>query len=150
VLATNRTEIMAVKRYIPYKGIKNNLAIVVERRLLKANFPFLRFAVKEGKLVCYGFCQPTDSSPVYHYRIEWIPGQSPRAFPVNPKIAYDDDIHMYTEGNLCLYYPKDFIYDVKGHIHETIVPWVHEWFLFYELYLIKGKWLHPYVDHRKI
>ncbi|RXR34647.1 hypothetical protein EQG68_01710 [Flavobacterium piscinae] len=142
---------MAIKRYIPMRGIKKHLAIFLEISLLKKHFPFLKFQIKNGKLVCYGYCKPSEYSRTYHYRIEWKPGISPKVFPVDPHIEYDDDIHIYREGNLCLYYPKDFIYDAKSsHIYETIMPWTHEWFVFYELYQIKGKWLHPYVEHRKI
>ncbi|OYU79260.1 MAG: hypothetical protein CFE23_14830 [Flavobacterium sp. BFFFF1] len=141
---------MGVRRYIPVRGIKKHLAIRVEMKLLKNNFPFLKFQIREGKLICYGSCQPTDLSPIFNYRIEWAPGLNPKVFVISPQIEYDDDIHMYSDKSLCLYYPKDFIYDFKSHIHDTIVPWTHEWFLFYELYQIKGKWLHPYVDHKKI
>lgn len=142
---------MAISRYIPFHGIKKDLAIFLERKLLKKHFPFLRFQIRDGKLFCYGYFQPSEFSITYHYRIEWEPGAPPKVFPINPHIDYDDDIHIYREGNLCLYYPKDFIYDCQSsHIHETIIPWTHEWFVFYELYLIKGRWLHPYVEHRKI
>lgn len=150
-LHINLIEIMAVKRYIPIRGIKAHLAIFLERRLLKKYFPFLKFQVKVGKLICYGHFQPTEYSRVFQYRLEWIPGNPPKVFPINPYIEYDDDIHMYNDGSLCLYYPKDFSYDSRSsHIHETIIPWTHEWFVFYELYLIKGKWLHPYVEHKRI
>lgn len=142
---------MVVRRYIPLRGIRKHLLILLEKQLLNRHFPFLRFKIEFGKLLCYGFFQPTPYSPVYHYRLEWEPGTAPKVFPVNPQIAYDDDIHMYAEGCLCLYYPKEFVYDVdKSHLHETIIPWTHEWFVFYELYLIKGRWLHPYVDHKRI
>lgn len=141
---------MAVKRYIPVRGIKKHLVILLERRLLKKHFPFLKFQIKDGKLFCYGHFQPTEYSPTFNYRVEWEPGCPPKVFPINPQISYDDDIHMYADGSLCLYYPKDFVYSIKSHIHETIIPWAHEWFVFYELYQIKGRWLHPYVEHNKI
>lgn len=142
---------MAVKSYIPIRGIKNHWVIFLEKKLLKRHYPFLKFAVRNGSLFCYGYFQPSEFSITYHYRIEWKPGTAPKVFPVDPHIEYDDDIHVYRDGNLCLYYPNDFIYDYKhSHIHETIMPWAHEWFVFYELYLIKGRWLHPYVAHRKI
>jgi hypothetical protein len=142
---------MADKSYIPIRGIKIYWSIFLERKLLKKHFPFLSFQIKDGKLVCYGHFKPTEYSPIFYYKVEWIPGSSPKVFTIRPHIEYDDDIHMYGDGSLCLYYPKDFIYDSKSsHIYETIIPWTHEWFLFYELYLIKGRWLHPYVEHKKI
>ncbi|PKQ44210.1 hypothetical protein [Confluentibacter flavum] len=141
---------MAVKRYIPIRGMKTHLAILLEIRLLKKHFPFLKFQIKNGKLLCHGYFQPSEFSPVFHYIVEWCPNASPKVFPLSPKIAYNDDIHMYSDGSLCLYYPKDFLYTCKSHIHETIIPWTHEWFVFYELYQIIGRWLHPYVEHKKI
>lgn len=141
---------MVVKQYIPIRGVKKHLAILLEKRLLKKYFPFLKFHIKDRKLLCYGYFQPSEYSPIFHYRVEWEPEFSPKVFPINPQIDYDDDIHMYSDGSLCLYYPKDFIYNSKSHIYETIIPWVHEWYIFYELYQIKGIWLHPYVEHKKI
>jgi hypothetical protein len=141
---------MAVKRYIPIKGIKSHLVMLIERTLLKKHFPFLKFEIREGCLICHGHFQPTEYSPTFYYRLEWKPGYTPKVFPANPQIEYDDEIHMYSNGSLCLYYPKDFVYSNKCHIYETIIPWTHEWFVFYELYLIKGRWLHPYVEHKKI
>ena len=142
---------MAVKIYIPIRGIRKHLSIFLERKLLIKHFPFLKIEVINSRLICHGYFQPTEFSPIFHYKVEWEPGISPKVFPVNPKIEYDDDIHIYNDGSLCLYYPKDFIYDTRSsHIHETIIPWTHEWFLFYELYLIKGRWIHPYVEHKRI
>jgi hypothetical protein len=51
---------------------------------------------------------------------------------------------------LCLYHPEsdDFLWEPKKHhIHNTIVPWTLEWFIFYELYSITGKWEHPFHPH---
>ena len=140
---------MVVKIYIPIRGIKKHLALMQEKHLIKKNFSFLNCQIKDGKLLCFGKCQPTEMSIVYHYRIEWEPGKNPKVFTFNPEIKYDDNIHMYSDGSLCLYYPNDFSFNIKSHLHETIVPWIHEWYLFYELYLIKGVWLHPFVEHKK-
>lgn len=141
---------MAAKNYIPIPGIKAHLAILHEIRLLKKYFPFLRCKIYYKTLLCYGYFKPTDFSPIFNYRIEWQPGFAPKVFPTNPQIEYNDDIHLYSDGSLCLYYPKDFIYSLNSHLHDTIIPWTHEWFIFYELYQITGKWLHPYVEHKKI
>jgi hypothetical protein len=141
---------MVPRNYIPIPGIKKHLAILIEKRLLKKYYPFLKFQIKNDKLFCSGFFQPTEYSPIYHYRVEWEPGFPPKVFPTIPQIEYNEDIHLYADGSLCLYYPKDFVYTLKSHLHDTILPWAHEWFVFYELYQIKGRWLHPYVEHNKI
>jgi hypothetical protein len=76
-------------------------------------------------------------------------GERPKVYAINPKIPYNEDIHMYEDDNrLCLYYPKDFRWTEKVHLYNTIIPWTHEWFLFYELYKIYGKWMHPEVNHK--
>lgn len=101
-------------------------------------------------LVCHGRCQPSEHSAIYEYKISYIPGRPPKVFVISPKIAYDDNIHMYRDGSLCLYYPKDYSWTATSNIYNTIIPWTHEWFIFYELYLLTGEWKHPFVDHKRI
>ena len=32
-------------------------------------------------------------------------------------------------------------------LYSCIIPWVHEWIVFYEIFLITGEWEHPEVLH---
>ncbi len=129
----------------------NPIAIIQrEIHLIKKHYAFIECKFRNGGLYCFGNFQPTPESDIYQYKITYLPTNRPVVTLKNPLIEYNDDIHMYPEDNsLCLYHSSDFVWNVKSHLHDTIIPWTHEWFVFYELYLFTGKWLHPFVPHKK-
>jgi len=58
---------------------------------------------------------------------------------------------MYPKNNtLCLYHKSDLSWNINCHLFDTIIPWTHEWFVYYELYCITGNWEHPFVPHKII
>jgi hypothetical protein len=141
----------AYKKYMPIHGINPMKRVYEERYLLEKAYDFLSVKIKGTTLWATGACQPSDHSIRYEYKLRYTPGESPKVFTIDPQIAYHDDIHMYSRDNsLCLYYPRDYSFTSSSHLYNTIIPWAHEWFLYYELYLLKGKWLHPFVSHQKI
>ena len=121
-----------------------------EAKLVKEHYSFLECKIQNRGLYCYGSYQPTEYSRTYHYRIKYIPTSRPVVTVSEPIIEYNDDIHMYPkDSSLCLYHSSDLVWDSNSHLHDTIIPWTHEWFVFYELYLFTGKWLHPFVPHKR-
>jgi hypothetical protein len=56
-------------------------------------------------------------------------------------------IHMYPNGTLCLYDHRDQPWNARDNLDEKIIPWIAEWLVFYELYLISDKWLGPEAPH---
>jgi len=138
-------------RYIPYRGVNPVKRLYDEKHLLEKAYDFLNVVIRGNTLFAKGYCQPSEHSTVYEYKLMFTPGIRPMVFTTQPQIAYNNDIHMYSrDGSLCLFYPKDQSFTHLSHLFNTIIPWTHEWYLYYELYLLKGKWLHPYVDHRRI
>lgn len=59
---------------------------------------------------------------------------SKTAFQTQP----NKTIHMYKDHSLCLSYPPDIKWTERTNIHEYTIPWLSEWILYYELYLING------------
>lgn len=141
---------MENKKYIPKTIPNKGRRIALERHLLEKHFPFVKVKLNREVLECSGRCQPSEHSLVYTYKITYSPGRPPKVTVVSPLITYDESIHMYSDGSLCLYYPKDYSWTATSHLYDTIVPWTHEWFLFYELYQLTGEWKHPFVEHKKI
>ena len=142
---------MAAKsNYIPTHKLNPGHQVAVQMQLLRKHFCFLDVSIHGDKLVCIGSCQPSDYSKVYTYRLSWTPGQPPVVHCTFPEIAYHKDIHMYSDRSLCLYYPPDYHWTKDSDLFDTIIPWTHEWFVFYELFKICGKWLHPAVAHKGI
>ena len=140
---------MAVKFYQPSKSISNHHKLLLEKHLLEKHYAFLTVSVSRNLLICQGYCRPTELSTTYDYKIVYKIGNYPKVYCLNP-IKYDDEIHMYLDNSLCLFYPKDFSWTNKSFLFNTILPWTHEWFVFYELYQITGKWHHPFVPHNKL
>ena len=142
---------MAGKLFIPKHRLNHAHLLRVEASLLKKHYDFLTTRIINGVLYVFGFCKPTELSVTYHYKIKYDPAKYPKVYAVDPEILYNEEIHMYSDDNrLCLYYPRDNSWNERSRLFDTIIPWTHKWFLFYELYLITGKWKHPFVDHRKL
>jgi hypothetical protein len=141
---------MGGSNFIPKRGHNTTWVLGHEKSLLMKHYDFLDVRTNSGHLRCIGRCRPSELSVEYRYIVKFTPGSWPSVYAIDPIIEYNDDIHMYPEDNsLCLHYPNDFSWAKGSHLFNTIIPWTHEWFLFYELYKIYGKWLHPAVSHNK-
>lgn len=140
----NKRGFSKLKQKLVSRGI-----LIREKSYLESKYNFLECSITSNKLIVRGSFKPTDFSVTYSYRVEYDGLNSPKVFVEEPNIEYSDNIHMYPQDNsLCLYYPKDMKWDVKNHnLFDTIIPWTNEWFVFYEKYLISGKWEHPFVQH---
>ena len=133
------------------KGRSKPIQVVsFEKSLIKKYYDFIECKIERSILYCDGKYQPTEESITYSYRIKYAPLGKPKVTVIDPVIKYNDDIHMYPKDNsLCLYYEKDLVWNTSHHLYDTIIPWTHEWFVFYELYQLKGEWYHPYVPHKE-
>ncbi|HXB42371.1 MAG TPA: hypothetical protein VNZ49_17665 [Bacteroidia bacterium] len=132
-------------------GINYFAVVAREKALLLKHYSFLKCEIKGNVLYCYGSCQPAEGCVVYNYRIKYDPSTKPVVTVTSPLIVYNDDIHMYPSDNsLCLYHKSDLYWTSDTHLFNTIIPWTHEWFVFYELWKLTGRWLHPFVPHKGI
>lgn len=127
------------------------MVVIREKKLIEANYDDLNCRISNGKLICNGMTKPTEYSQEYEFKIIYEGTSSPDVFVVRPQIEYNDEIHLFPKNkSLCLYHPEtdDFLWDFRKHnLFDTIIPWTLEWFVYYELYLITGKWEHPAVGH---
>lgn len=98
-------------------------------------------------LICSGYIKPDESSPNYKIKLRYKYGKEPSVYIIEPEIKKVSATHVYKEGCLCLYYPKEQPWSTDHLIADTIIPWTAEWLLYYELYLITGKWEGPEVSH---
>lgn len=124
--------------------------LIAEKKLIETNFPFIKCHITISKkcLTCVGVTRPTNIS--YTYKIVYEYGKSPIVTLISPQILYHDDIHMYRSNNaLCLFFPLDGSWTSEKRLYNTIVTWTHEWFVYYELYCISGKWEYPEVKHHQ-
>lgn len=92
-----------------------------------------------------GTVEPIDGTR-YTVKITYRKPKPPRVWVIEPLVP-DSAPHLYSDGSLCLYYPKDRSWTPKEFIAETIVPWTAEWLAFYEIWRITGKWYGPEAPH---
>jgi hypothetical protein len=106
---------------------------------IQGNYTFLKCKIENGTLICTGELQP-ENCDKYKIRIEFREGFMPNVFIVSPFITPKSEIHMYSEGCLCLFYPKEFKWMNTTKIADFTIPWIVEWILFYELWKVTGQW----------
>lgn len=150
-LPTNLIGTLAHNSYIPQTFQNPMLIMRREKHLLEKYFDFLKIQIDRNGLTCIGKVRPSEYSINYIYKVKFTVGKKPKVFAISPKIEYHEEIHMYPQDHsLCLYYPGDFSWTASSHLYDTIIPWTHEWFLFYELHQVYGIWMHPAVSHKYI
>ncbi len=110
-----------------------------QKHHIEKNYGFLRCEIKYGMLICIGELQP-ENCDRYKIRIEYREGIAPQVFILSPHINPRAEIHMYNEGSLCLFYPKEFKWTNSTKIADYTIPWIVEWVLYYELWKATGKW----------
>lgn len=98
-------------------------------------------------MVCVGMLQPSEDINPYKVEIRFNGKSTPKVFIKYPKIEYNQETHMYSDGSLCLYYPPDFDWSETTSVATTIIPWIIEWIIYYEIYKISGIWEGPAAPH---
>ena len=119
---------------------------LLQKREIEKNFSFLKCKIENDTLICRGVFKISGFND-YEVRIEFRSGIFPQVYILNPSIKPNADIHIYKEGSLCLFYPGDTKWHDTTSITEHTIPWIFEWILFYELYLLSGVWEGEYVPH---
>jgi len=87
--------------------------------------------------------RPTPLSETYIVQLRYTLAKSPQIKVLKPELIPPEGKclpHTYHGKRLCLYYPG--IGDWRGDmlLSKTIVPWISEWLLHYEIWLVTGKW----------
>ena len=113
---------------------------------MREHFPGFRLeAWRNGRARWVGEIHPGDVCSVYEVRIDYRLGRAPKVRVVKPELARnsrDETVpHRYSDGSLCLYYPRHGEWGPESAIAETIVPWACEWLYYYELWHATGEWL---------
>jgi len=125
---------------IPTNKADKYRKVVTEQALLREKFPFLNSRISGLELTCRGRIQPTEHSRSYRVEIRYAPWASPEVWVIDPKIKFTRGTHMYHNDTLCLYDWREQPWQKNWHLHETIIPWTAEWLVFFELWLLTGKW----------
>ncbi len=127
------------------------LGIHKQLAYMKLYYPSFACHTKDNKLVCRGVVQPTPLHESYRVRIVYRVGHAPQTWIEEPKLRRrspdESTPHTYSDDRPCLYLPRTGEWSSEKPLALTIVPWLSLWLLFYESWLVTGKWqgegLHP-------
>jgi hypothetical protein len=138
---------MAKPPRISYDHAADYRRFVIQKQLIERHFPCFHCRLSRQHLVCEGSIIPSEGCTTYTVSISYKQDGVPTVRIKEPTITPSARIHMYKDGTLCLYQPNDDPWKTSDDIHEKIIPWVAEWLVFYELFLMCGKWLGPEAEH---
>ena len=119
---------------------------MLQKKEIEKKFSFLKCRIENDTLICRGIFQPNNCK-AYDVRIEFRAGCFPQVYILSPEIKPNVETHIYREGSSCLFYPGELKWKDTTSIAENTIPWIFEWILFYELYLLTGVWEGEYVPH---
>jgi hypothetical protein len=131
--------------YLPRGKPFNKYSVLAyQKKLLEEHCPFLTCSIFRNVLTCTGEISHPDWKRSYRIKIECVAGKEPKSTILSPDIDPCREIHMYPDHSLCLHYPQDMPWNEKTKLFKYTVPWITEWILYYELYLVNGgKWEGP-------
>jgi hypothetical protein len=120
----------------------NKAKTAAQQAFLLGQLPITRHGtVRSGGLRWEGEFQPTSHSETYLVRIDYTPPGPPDITVLSPKLEAPEGgllPHVYSDEQLCLCYPHQWRPEIR--IDQTIVPWIAEWLLQYELWRFTGRW----------
>ena len=138
---------MVTNRYIPIKKYDHGKYLALQHMLMRKHFPCFKCSLLHGTMECCGDITPSDDCNTYRMLIRLGRSGSPKVRVLKPEIQQSSKIHMYSDGNLCLYDHREQPWVKGDNIHEKIIPWTAEWLVYYELYLLTGRWFGPEAQH---
>jgi hypothetical protein len=119
----------------------------IQKALVEKHFVSVRCRLRHRHLKCEGVIVPSEDCAAYHVSIPYKQDNVPDVRITKPEIVPSQEIHMDANGTLCLYKSTDDPWKPSDNILENIIPWTAERLVFYELYLLEGKWLGPQAQH---
>jgi hypothetical protein len=126
--------------YFGKRRTYNRYALLsAQQKAIESRYPFLHCRIINNVLCCTGWIALEDCS-AYKVKIEYVAGHEPKTTILYPIITPSREIHMYDDHSICLHYSPDMVWNEKVQVYKYTLPWISEWILFYEIYLITGKW----------
>lgn len=118
----------------------------LQKKEIEKSYNFLKCRIIDNVLICTGWFHPENCNR-YKVRIEFHAGRPPYVYILSPEIPILNDIHIYKEGCLCLYYPGEMKWRPNTSIAKCTIPWIFEWIMYYEIWKITGEWKASFQPH---
>lgn len=113
---------------------------------VEKSFDVIKKTIKCGKVELLLSMKPTSVSREYKIKLTARQNrQRVDIFIMEPKVnQYENGKkvpHLYSDGSLCLFYPKYNEWKYNDLWTETLIPWTSLWLYYYEVWQETGEWL---------
>ena len=112
---------------------------------LKKHYMDVNYTFKKQRFIVSIQLKPTENSMTYNVKYVIDVGSTIVNVFVDGLNKFNcNDLripHLYSNGSLCLYYPKDHEWDYHDLWSETLIPWTSLWLYFFEIWLVTGEWI---------
>lgn len=111
---------------------------------LKRLFPKSQLSLYRNCLNWEANFTPTHLSETYRIQLKYKLKSRPDVFVLEPQLEIPEGEklpHIFpSDSSLCLYYPGIGEWSGDKLLSKTIVPWISDWLLHYEIWLSFGVW----------
>lgn len=120
------------------------LSLAQQKANLQLHHPSLVVSLGRQRLVAGGWIHGSPITRRYRVRIEYRLGYHPRAFVIEPVLERRHSgqpvAHTYGPNEPCLYTKglRDWVSSM--YLGDSVVPWLMEWLVAYELWRATGNW----------
>lgn len=125
-----------------YCQLRPTVNLAIQSLHILHRFPGFTYRRERGAGVWRGTLQPRSLSQKYRVAISYKLHCYPTVRIITPTLPPKAP-HRWSDGTLCLFYPKENPWRQDMLIATTILPWTALWLYYYELWLDTGKWLGP-------
>lgn len=115
--------------------------LIAEDDTVRSRFPQFRLKKMGDKLAWVGTLV-TNRGRDYEVAVVYpdsFPAEPPEAYILHPKIKPRKAKHMYANGKLCLFHPRDHSYS-GNTTAATVIAWTAAWLFSYEDWRETGVW----------
>lgn len=127
------------------------LPLAVQAAGLRHAFPDSDIAFqRHSTLTWVGQLQPDASSDTYMVKISYCLGERPDVTVLSPDLRSrngEEVPHVFSGKKVCLYRARYGEWNPSMPLAGTIVPWASLWLLYYEVWLVTGKWCGSKQEH---
>lgn len=103
-----------------------------------------RTSITRNHLIWEARLLPSPLSRTYLIRIEYDPNVLPNVHVLDPDLAAENPgkklPHVFIGNRLCLCRRTFGDWNGDMYLADTILPWISEWLLFYEIWMATGEW----------
>ncbi|MBM4569063.1 hypothetical protein GS489_00730 [Rhodococcus hoagii] len=118
------------------------LSVSQQALALRALLPHARIRLGTNGFTATVKLQPNPVSRQYTVRIKYRSDGVPEVHVLSPALRLHPDAeelpHIYPGNRLCLHLPGEW--QPTMFITHTTIPWTSEWLMYYEIWLVTGRW----------